>query len=55
MATLRQFSEEFYCPEIVPRRSELTGLFKDLSINLEREITMRLFDANRTMTSLASE
>ena len=55
MATLRQFSEEFYCPEIVPRRSELTGLFKDLSTILEREITMRLFDANRTMTSLASE
>ena len=56
MATLRQFTEGFYssghqkCP-----RLQLECLFGNLLEDLERQVTVKLFDANRTLTSPNAE
>ena len=56
MATLRQFTEGFYSSGQQKRpRLQLECLFGDLLEDLERQITVKLFDANRTLTSLTAE
>ena len=54
MSTFRQFTEGYYSASFSPR-SGTARLFTDLLDELERQITMKIFDANRTLTSLNSE
>lgn len=56
MSTLCQFTEGFFFDglELPPRRTQ-DRIFLDLVDDVERRITIKLFDANRTLRSLVSE
>ena len=55
MATLHQFTEGFYSGASLPKRSRVDSFFRDSLEELERQITVKIFDANRTLTSLTAE
>ena len=57
MATLRQFTEGFYSSSArLPKHAGASRqFFLDFLEELERQITVKIFDANRTLTGLTSE
>ena len=54
MTTLRQFTEGFYTGS-KPKRARLECVFSDMLEELERQVTVKLFNANRTLTRLTAE
>lgn len=56
MATLRQFTEGYYQDGLQhPSSAAERGIVTDLVEDLERRMTVKLFDANRTLTSMVAE
>ena len=55
MATFRQFTEGFYSSSYTKRSSRLGRFFGDYLVELEWEITVKIFDANRNLTNLTAE
>ena len=55
MANLRQYVEGFYANECqLPRSSFMRKMFLDLVSDVERRLTITLFDMNRTLATMQS-